>query len=207
MRISLVVAMAANRVIGVGNRLPWQLSADLKRFKALTMGKPLLMGRRTHESIGRALPGRTNIVLTSDPHYQSPGCIVVHSLAEALSRAEPASELMVIGGSALYAALLPQAARIYLTLIHRAYRGDVQFPEIAWNAWHETAREDIDDDPSFATPYSFLVLDRRPAAFADVPPSPCNASDKLPAAIPHAVATRPDRDKFAYNSRLSTAAP
>jgi dihydrofolate reductase len=162
MRVCLVVAMAENRVIGVGNTLPWHLSADLQRFKAITMGKPVLMGRRTHESIGRPLPGRTNIVLTSNVHYTSPGCVVVHSLSEALSRAEPAFELMVIGGSALYAALLPRADRIYLTLIHRAYRGDVEFPEIAWDTWHETVREDIDDDPGFGIPYSFLVLDRRP---------------------------------------------
>lgn len=160
MRISLIVAMAENRVIGTRNELPWHLSADLKRFKSLTMGHPLVMGRRTHESIGRPLPGRMNIVLTSIPNYLAPGCIVVHSVPEALARAEPAPECFVIGGAVLYAAFLPRAARIHLTEIHHAYAGDVYFPEFDRSAWREVEREDIDHDPAFPHRYSFVRLER-----------------------------------------------
>ncbi len=163
MRISLLVAMATNRVIGANGRLPWHLAADLRRFKALTMGHPLLMGRKTHESIGRPLPGRTNLVLTRDAAYTAAGCLVVHSPSEALERARPAGELFVIGGAALYADFLPRADRIHLTLIHHDYAGDVRFPEFDASRWLTTRREDIDDDPDFPYPYSFLVLDR-PAA-------------------------------------------
>lgn len=163
MRISLIVAMAKNRVIGADNGLPWHLSADLKRFKTLTMGHPLVMGRKTHQSIGRPLPGRTNIVLTSDPGYLTAGCIVVHSIAEALARAEPSPELFVIGGASLYAEFLPSAARIHLTLIQHDYPGDVQFPEIDSNGWRQSEREDIDSDPSFPYPYSFILLERMSA--------------------------------------------
>lgn len=152
--------MAENRVIGDRNRLPWHLPADLKRFRAVTWGKPLLMGRKTHESIGRALPGRMNLVLTSDPTYQAAGCVVVHSIDEAVARAGPVPELMVIGGAGVYAALLPEAARLYLTTIHRAYPGDVFFPAFDPNQWCLRSRERIDDDERFGTPYTFDVYER-----------------------------------------------
>ncbi|MGX2028634.1 MULTISPECIES: dihydrofolate reductase [Methylocaldum] len=160
MKISLIVAMGENRVIGVDNRMPWHLSADLKRFKQITMGKPLVMGRRTHESIGRPLPGRKNIVLTSDRAYVAPGCVVVHTLRDALGEAD-ADEVMVIGGSSLYETLLPKADRLYLTLIHREFVGDTFFPEFEWKEWSEIERLDVTDDPDSGLSYSFLVLERK----------------------------------------------
>jgi dihydrofolate reductase len=158
-KISLIVAMGENRVIGVDNRMPWHLPADLKRFRQITWGKPVVMGRKTHESIGRPLPGRKNIVLTSDRNYAAPGCTVVHSLQDALREAD-AGEVMVIGGSSLYRALLPQADRLYLTLIHREFPGDTFFPEFDWSAWREAAREDVGEDPDSGLRYSFLLLER-----------------------------------------------
>lgn len=162
MKISLIVAMGENGVIGVDNGMPWHLSADLKRFKRITMGKPLVMGRRTHESIGRPLPGRKNIVLTSDPTYAAPGCVVVHTLIDALNEAD-ADEVMVIGGSSLYEKLLSKADRLYLTLIHRAFGGDTFFPQLKWDEWTEIERLDVEDDPDSGLSYSFLVLQRKTA--------------------------------------------
>lgn len=159
MRISLIVAMGENRVIGADNRMPWHLPADLKRFRQITMGKPMLMGRKTYESIGRPLPGRKNIILTSNPDYHAPGCVVVHSLEQAFQAAD-AEELMVIGGSALYRECLPVAERLYLTQIHREFAGDTFFPEFDRAAWREVAREAIEADPDSGLSYSFLVLER-----------------------------------------------
>lgn len=163
MKLSLIVAMSKNRVIGVDNRLPWHLSADLKRFKGITMGKPILMGRKTHESIGRPLPGRTNIVLSSDPAYRAQACVVVHSVEEALRAAADAEELMIIGGSSLYQCFLPKAERMYITLIGREFTGDALFPAFAVEEWKELERVDVNDDASVDFPYSFLVLERRKA--------------------------------------------
>ncbi|MFM8445194.1 MAG: dihydrofolate reductase [Methylococcus sp.] len=160
MRISLIVAMAENRVIGVDNRMPWHLSADLQRFRRITLGKPMLMGRRTHQSIGRPLPGRRNIVLTADPGFVAAGCEVVHSLDAALAAAEDADELMVIGGASLYRELLPHAGRIYLTLIHRVFDGDTFFPEVDWTEWREVARQAVLDDRDSGLPYSFIDYER-----------------------------------------------
>ncbi|MBM3153374.1 MAG: dihydrofolate reductase [Chloroflexi bacterium] len=156
MRISLIVAMAENRVIGVDNRMPWHLSADLQRFRRITLGKPILMGRRTHQSIGRPLPGRRNILLTSDPGFVSAGCEVVHSLEAALAAADGADELMVIGGASLYRELLPRADRLYLTLIHHVFDGDTFFPEVDWTEWRESARQEVMDDPASGLHYSFI---------------------------------------------------
>lgn len=161
MKLSLIVAMGENRVIGVDNRMPWHLPADLKHFRQITMGKPILMGRRTHESIGHPLPGRKNIVLTTDRNYTAAGCTVVHDLKEALREAAAAGdEAMVIGGAALYREFLPRAERLYLTLIHRVFEGDTFFPEFDWRDWRETAREDVVDDGESGLSYSFLVLER-----------------------------------------------
>jgi dihydrofolate reductase len=132
MKISLIAAMGENRVIGVDNRMPWHLSADLKRFRQITLGKPILMGRRTHESIGKPLPGRENIVLTRDSAYQSPGCTLVHNRDQAVRAAGDAPELMVIGGAGLYQEFLPLADRLYLTLIQHTFEGDTFFPTIDW---------------------------------------------------------------------------
>jgi dihydrofolate reductase len=163
MPVSLIAALAQNRAIGLDNQLPWHLSADLKRFKSITMGKPILMGRRTHESIGRALPGRTNLILSADPDYRSPGCRVVHSLDEALREAGESGELMVIGGASLYERFLPRASRLYLTLIGREFPGDTFFPAIDWSRWEEVYRENVTEDAGAGFPYSFVNLERRPA--------------------------------------------
>lgn len=160
MKLSIVVAMDENGLIGADNRLPWHLPADLKHFKALTMGHPILMGRRTHESIGRALPGRQNIVLTHRPGYRAEGCTVVNDLKQAYGAAGK-QELMMIGGAKVYEQVLPSARRIYLTRIHHAFEGDTFFPETDWPEWHETRREDHAPDERNPYDYSFILLERR----------------------------------------------
>ncbi|QBQ53858.1 type 3 dihydrofolate reductase [Nitrosococcus wardiae] len=160
MIISFVVAMDDHRLIGANCRLPWHLSADLKYFRRLTMGKPILMGRGTHESIGRPLPGRHNIVVTHNPHYEAPGCTVVPTVEAGLQAAGEAEEVMVIGGAALYQQLLPQAHRIYLTLIWGTFRGDTWFPDFDPADWTEVWREDHGPDSQNPYPYSFIRLER-----------------------------------------------
>lgn len=143
--VSLVAAVARNRVIGAGNRLPWHLPDDLKRFKRLTMGAPVIMGRKTHESIletaGRPLPGRRSIVVTRQAGARWDGCEVAHSLEAALAAALDAPEAFVIGGAELYRLALPLADRMHLTLIDADYAGDARFPEFDPADWRETARE------------------------------------------------------------------
>lgn len=137
MRISIIVAIAGKkRVIGEKGSLPWHIPDELKRFKEITMGHPIIMGRITHESIGKALPGRKNIVITREPNYQAGGCIVVHSLDEALRQALPAGgqaqgddEVFVIGGGEIYKQALPKATKLYLTYIDKEIKGDVFFPD------------------------------------------------------------------------------
>ncbi len=162
MRLSLIAALADNGVIGRDNGLPWRLPADLRHFKALTMGKPILMGRRTCESIGRPLPGRHNIVLSRDPAFRAEGCTVVRSVDEALAAAAGSDELMVIGGAQLYALLLDRADRLYLTLVHAEVEGDARFPEFDRDAWREIGREDFAADENNEYDYSFVVLERMP---------------------------------------------
>jgi dihydrofolate reductase len=164
MKISIIVAAAANNVIGREGGLPWHLPEDLRRFKELTLGKPLLMGRKTHESIGRALPGRQNIVLTRQPGYQAAGCHVVGSVDSALEIAKGADELMVIGGNAVYQMMLPRSGRIYLTRVHEAVEGDTVFPETDANHWQLVERQDFAANPDRPHAFSFLVLDRLQAA-------------------------------------------
>lgn len=161
MRISLVVAMDRMRAIGAGGTLPWHLPADLRHFREITMGKPIIMGRRTHDSIGRALPGRRNIVVTRNREWPAPaGCEVAHSLEEALALAGAASEVMVIGGAALYRCALPLAQRIYLTEVQAEVGGDVHFPPLDAGAWRETARVQRAADERNPYPCSFVILDR-----------------------------------------------
>lgn len=162
MRISLIVAMAENRVMGAGNRLPWRLPADLRHFKDLTMGKPVIMGRRTYDSIGRPLPGRHNIVVTRQRGLVLPGCTVVHSLAEALCAAEPAPEVMVAGGAEIFAEALPMAGRLYLTEVAAKVEGDVFFPAFDRGRWRETARGESAADEKNQYACTFLTLDRTP---------------------------------------------
>jgi dihydrofolate reductase len=159
--ISLVVAMARNNVIGRDNGLPWQrLPEDLKHFKALTLGKPVLMGRKTFESIGKPLPGRTNLVLTRDRGWKAAGVVVVHSLNEALT----GDELSGIGGAELYRQLIPLASRIYLTRIEADIAGDTVFPPLDASEWVETDSRRFSADQRNAYDMTFVTLERAPAA-------------------------------------------
>jgi dihydrofolate reductase len=158
--VSLLVAAAENDVIGRDNALPWHLSDDLKRFKALTLGKPMLMGRKTFESIGKPLPGRTSLVLSRSKDWTRPGAIRVHSFEEALERAGAVPELVVIGGAEVYRLALPHARRIYLTRVHAQVAGDARFPPLDETGWHETEREFHAADSRHAHAFTFRVLER-----------------------------------------------
>ena len=161
MKISLIVAMATNRAIGLDNKMPWHLSADLKKFKAITMGSPIVMGRKTYESIGRPLPGRSNIIISRNLDYQQTDCLVFNDIKTAIAASSKESEeIFIIGGAELYKATLPLADNLYLTLINQEFTGDTFFPEIDFKAWSEVSREDISDDPSVNFSYSFLKLSR-----------------------------------------------
>ncbi|MCW4207046.1 MAG: type 3 dihydrofolate reductase [Candidatus Thiodiazotropha lotti] len=159
--ISLITAMAKNGVIGRDNRLPWHLPADLQHFKSLTLGKPILMGRHTWESLPGLLPGRRHIVVTRNQAYLAPGAEVVHSVEEALAAVEGEPEIMIVGGSHFYAAMLPRADRLYLTLVDADVEGDVRFPEIDWQEWQEVDRQDHSADEKNAYDYTFVNLIRR----------------------------------------------
>ena len=161
MLISLIVAMDQNRVIGLEGNLPWHLPADLQAFKNITMGKPVIMGRKTYESIGRPLPGRENVILTGNRSYQAPGCTVVHSIEGALEVVKDVEEIMVIGGSTVYGSFLPLAGRIYMTLIDAVFDGDVYFPVLDPIEWLEVSRKSfkIDDGQPFT--YHFILLERQ----------------------------------------------
>ena len=152
--------MAENRVIGRANRLPWRLPADLRRFKSVTMGKPVIMGRKTYESIGKPLPRRSNIVVTRDPDYRAPGCQVVHSLEQALEAGAGHAEVMVIGGAELYRQALGRAQRIYLTLVRAEVEGDALFPDIEPQQWRELERESHRADERNQYDYDFVTLQR-----------------------------------------------
>jgi dihydrofolate reductase len=160
-RLSLVVAMAENNAIGNNGTLPWHLPADLKHFKQLTMGKPIIMGRRTSEAIGRALPGRRNIVLSRDPDFRAEGCETFPSLEGAIDAvASVGTEIMVIGGARMYAQALPCATRIYLTRVHFSFEADTFFPPFNEAEWMETKHEahPVNQDNSYS--YSFIELER-----------------------------------------------
>ncbi len=162
-RLELVVAAARNGVIGRDNGLPWHLPADLAHFKRVTLGHPILMGRRTWESIGRPLPGRQNIVLTRDPAFHAGGATVVHTLAAARAAAAGAERLMVIGGEELFRACLDEAAVLHLTEVDADVAGDVRFPPWRREEWQEVTREAHPADARHAYPYSFVTLRRRAA--------------------------------------------
>lgn len=157
-RVNIVVAMAENRAIGREGGLPWHLPGDLRRFREVTMGHPLVMGRRTHASIGRVLPGRLNIVIASDPASVAPGCVAVQGFEEAMHAAGAAAELMVVGGAAVYAAALPLCTRLFVTEVHAAVDGDVFFPDFDPRLWRETRREPRVREGDYE--YSFVVLER-----------------------------------------------
>jgi dihydrofolate reductase len=163
MKLSIIAAMAANRVIGRDNRLPWNLPADLRRFRSLTLGHHLLMGRRTFESIGRPLPGRRSIVLTRQPGYSAPESVrVARSVGEAVALAEAAGdeEAFVAGGAQIYAETLAIAERLYLTLLGVSVAGDAWFPAYDEAAWRLVCRENRDADSDNGIPVSFLVYER-----------------------------------------------
>lgn len=155
--------MDRNRLIGKENALPWRLPADMAWFKQSTMGKPVLMGRKTYESIGRPLPGRTNLILTRQQGLVIEGCRVVHSLEEALDAVADADEVMVMGGAEIYGLLLAHADRLYITEIDAEFEGDAWFPEFSREGWHETHREAHAPDEKNAYPYSFLIMERSDA--------------------------------------------
>ena len=158
--LELVVAVAENDAIGSGNRLPWHLAADLRRFKTLTLGKHILMGRKTYQSIGKALPGRTTLVLTRSADFAPTDCTVVGSLEEARSAAHGEPTLMVVGGSEIYRQCLPQASRIHLTVVHANVDGDTFFSGWRGPQWHETFRDRHEADDSNGFAYSFVTLER-----------------------------------------------
>lgn len=158
MIISLIAAVGKNKVIGVDNRLPWKLSADLKRFKTITSGKPVVMGRKTFESIGKPLPNRTNIIVTRDKNYKANGCVVVHSAEEALRVSRGSEEIMIIGGEQIFKEFLPLANKLYLTIIDKDFEGDAYFPEYNKNDWKEISREEREDG---GLRYSFVNFERK----------------------------------------------
>lgn len=160
-RVSIVVAVAENGIIGRDNALPWHLPEDLRRFKAVTMGKPIVMGRRTFESIGRVLPGRPHLVLSRSRDIRVPGVKVVGSLEEALQAAGPVEEIAVIGGADVFKAALPLADRIYLTRVHANVEGDVRFPALEASEWREVERTEHPADERHAYPMTFSLLERR----------------------------------------------
>ncbi len=163
MRISLVVAAAENNVIGVAGGLPWKLPNDLKFFRDLTLGKPVIMGRKTFESIGRALPDRKNIVISRDEKTRCEGCTVVHSFEDAMEEAGrgDAHEAFVIGGGQLFEQVLPLADRIYLTRVHAVIEGDTLFPSLDADTWEQVSREEHAADARHMHDYTFFLYERR----------------------------------------------
>jgi len=158
MRISIIAAMAENRVIGRTGTIPWDLPGDRRRFREITWGHPVIMGRRTFESIARPLPGRKNIILSRQEGYRAEGCLVVHDLQAALAAAGEADEVFVCGGGELYRESLPLAGRLYLTIVHGEAEGDVRFPEVPPGEFAEVERREVDD----TLPCTFVIYERRP---------------------------------------------
>jgi dihydrofolate reductase len=159
--ISIIAAIGQQNELGKDNQLPWYISDDLKRFKKLTSGHSVIMGRKTFDSINnKSLPNRRNIVLTKEQNLKSDQFEVVHSLDEALKILDPAEEVFVIGGAAVYNLLLPVTNRMYLTIVHKKFNADVYFPEYNINEWVESERIDITNDPQSGLSFSYITLDR-----------------------------------------------
>ncbi len=159
-RISVIAALARNGVIGIENRLPWRLPEDLAHFKALTLGHPILMGRKTFESLGRPLPGRTNIVITRNSAYRPEGCLVADSLPAAIALCNDADELFFIGGAELYAQAIPLADRLYLTEVDVEAEGDAWFPEYDRSAFREATRAAHTGGKGDALNFDFVTYER-----------------------------------------------
>jgi dihydrofolate reductase len=158
--LSLCVAMDNNRLIGCNNGLPWHLPADLKHFRTVTMGKPIIMGRKTYESIGRPLPGRLNVILSRTPLLIQKGGEVLHSLSEILAFCQQYEECVVIGGASVYEQLLPQVERMYVTWVDGEFKGDTYFPQFELKQWEEIQRKVFPADAKNPYPYTFTVLER-----------------------------------------------
>jgi dihydrofolate reductase len=167
-KFSIIVAVAENGVIGSGNQLPWRLPDDLKRFKALSLGKPVVMGRKTYDSIGRPLPGRLNIVVSRRGDLEIPGCTVVTSLTDAIAAAGAVAEIVIVGGADIYRQVLPQVQTIHLTRVHATVPGDVHFPELAANEWRELATEYHPADERHAHAFTFSTVERASATFDQI---------------------------------------
>jgi dihydrofolate reductase len=167
LQVTLVVATDLDGVIGHNNRMPWHLPADLRRFKQLTMGKPMILGRKTWESIGRPLPGRTSIVMTQRAGWSAPGALVAHSVEQAMQfaaeHAGPEAEVMVIGGAQVFAEFLPLASRIHWTQVQAHVGGETHIPAFDAAAWREVAREEVPADDQNAHGLVFIELERRTA--------------------------------------------
>ncbi len=165
-RLSLIVAVAKNGVIGAGNQIPWRLSTDMKRFKSITMGKPVIMGRKTYESIGKPLPGRHNIVVSRDRNFSPDGVDVVPSFEAALATAREAldlndsEEIMVIGGGEIYRIAIELADRLYMTLVDAEPEGDTYFPTIDQASWRAISSEQTAAGPKDNAATTFIVYDR-----------------------------------------------
>lgn len=162
-RLSLIVAMAKNRVIGIDGKIPWHLPNELQLFKRMTMGHPIVMGRKTFESIGRLLPGRTTVIVTRQRDYSAPGAVIVHSLDAALACCANDPEIFIIGGGELYRAAMPRADRIYLTVVDSEPAGDTRMPEFDPAQWKIVSTETFSRDARHAYDYRFEVHDRVPA--------------------------------------------
>jgi len=166
MIISIISAMANNRVIGINNSLPWKLPSDMKWFRQHTLGKPILMGRKTFESFGgRTLPDRPNIIITRDTDYKVEGAIITHSIDEALQAAGDAAgdadEVMIIGGASFYEQMLPKANRMYLTFVHADIDGDAWFPEYDESEWQEAERVEVKADEKNSYDHTFVIFERK----------------------------------------------
>lgn len=164
MILSLIVAASENNVIGTGGDLPWHLPAELRYYRATTLGKPNIMGRKTHEAIGRPLPKRHNIVISRDPTYKAEGCDTVTTIEDAIERAKKDNieEIFVIGGGEIYKIALPLADRLYLTRVHTVIEGgEAFFPEVAWDQWKEVQRTEHAVDAENSLAFTMLVYDRR----------------------------------------------
>ena len=158
--LSLIAAMDNNRLIGSNNALPWHLPADLAFFKRTTLGKPIVMGRKTYESIGKPLPGRRNIVVTRNRNYDAPGCDIVAGIDEAMRLCESVPEIMLIGGASLYQQSIDRANNLYITQIHHNFDGDTWFPEFDERDWRIESRTDFEADDKNIYPYSFVKFVR-----------------------------------------------
>ena len=161
MKITIVAALGENRVIGLENKLPWKLKADMKRFVELTKGKPVIMGRKTFESIGKPLPNRLNIIITRDTGYEQEGCVVANSIEEALRAAAQNEEAMIIGGASVYRQFLPLADKMRLTLIHESFEGDALFPDFIESEWIKENAEHHQKDSENPYDYTFLTYRRK----------------------------------------------